>query len=417
MKIKPGVVLIALLFCSGAVWAQNKSGADLAKMVAKYDSLLIKNYEARDTAAFASNFKVVLKFFYSLSDEEQKNYKQALASAYYNFACTYALVGNKTNALDCLDKSVDNGFFNYSHMMGDTDLNSLRSEKKFVTITEKIRLIGDYLYILKRADKFNNKDERPLPEFKYQTSDNPHLAELRKAFNLDSLAGTGNEVSKILNLMHWIHNLVEHDGNNGNPVVKNALSMLNECKTGKRGLNCRGLAIVLNECYLSMGIKSRFVTCLPKDSLGTDTDCHVINMVYSESLKKWLWIDPTFDAYIMNDTGDLLGIEEVREKIINGEMLILNPDANWNKKSSQTKEKYLYSYMAKNLYMLECPVSSEYNLETKENGKVTEYIRLLPLDYFGQKPDVQTNENKKFNSRTVTYMTNNSDNFWKAPAK
>ncbi|MDP3581673.1 MAG: transglutaminase-like domain-containing protein, partial [Ignavibacteria bacterium] len=257
----------------------------------------------------------------------------------------------------------------------------------------------------------------PLPEFKYQTSNNANLAELRKAFNLDSIAGKGNEVSKILNLLHWIHNLVEHDGSNGNPVVKNALSMINECKNGKRGLNCRGLAIVLNECYLSMGIKSRFVTCLPKDSLKVDSDCHVINMVYSEILKKWLWIDPTFDAYVMNEKGELSSIEEVRERLINGRMLILNPDANWNRRSSQTKENYLYQYMAKNLYMLECPVSSAYNLETKESGKITEYIRLLPLDYFDQKPDVQTSENKEYNSKTITYMTNNAGNFWKAPAK
>lgn len=417
MKIKPGVALIALLFCSAAFLAQNKSAVDLSKMVAKYDSLFVKAYEARDTASFASHFKVMLKFYKSLPEAEQKNYKQALASAYYNFACTYALVDDKVKALDCLEKSVENGFFNYSHMMKDSDLDSLRSEKRFSDITRKIRSIGDFLYILKRAEKYNNKDERPLPEFKYQTSENPNLAELRKAFNLDSIAGKGNDVSKILNLMHWIHNLVEHDGSNGNPVVKNALSMINECKTGKRGLNCRGLAIVLNECYLSMGIKSRFVTCLPKDSLKVDSDCHVINMVYSETLKKWLWIDPTFDAYVMNEKGELLGIEEVRERLINGKMLILNPDANWNRRSSQTKENYLYTYMAKNLYMLECPVSSEYNLETKETGKITEYIRLLPLDYFDQKPDAKTSENKEFNSKIITYMTNNAGNFWKVPAK
>ncbi|MFA7420939.1 MAG: transglutaminase-like domain-containing protein [Melioribacteraceae bacterium] len=417
MKLKLAVLISMLLFCSAAVFAQNSSGNDLSKTVAKYDSLLMKAYEARDISTFAKNFDVLLKFYYTLPVAEQKNYKQALASAYYNFACTYALVGEKTKSLACLDKAVENGFFNYSHMMKDSDLNILHDEKRFAEITGKIRSIGDFLYILKRADKFNNKDERPLPEFKYQAAENPNLAELRKAFKLDSIAGTGNEISKILNLMHWIHNLVEHDGSNGNPVVKNALSMINECKTGKRGLNCRGLAIVLNECYLSMGIKSRFVTCLPKDSLKVDNDCHVINMVYSESLKKWLWIDPTFDAYVINENGELLSIEEVRERVINGKMLILNPDANWNKRTSQTKENYLYTYMAKNLYMLECPVSSEYNLETRENGKVTEYIRLLPLDYFDQKPDVQTSENKDFNSKTTTYVTNNAEYFWKVPAK
>src|SRR5437588_7368807 len=105
-------------------------------------------------------------------------------------------------------------------------------------------------------------------------------------------------------------------------------------------------------------------------------------MVYSNDLHKWLWIDPTFDAYVMNEKGDLLSIEEVRDRIINDKPIILSPEANWNHKVSETKDYYLYYYMAKNLYMLECPVSSEYDAETKGAGKTITYVRLIPLDYF-----------------------------------
>jgi hypothetical protein len=171
----------------------------------------------------------------------------------------------------------------------------------------------------------------------------------------------------------------------------------------------------LNECYLSLGIKSRFITCMPKDSLGVDQDCHVINMVYSTQLKKWLWIDPTFDAYVMNENGELLSIEEVRERIINGKPLILNPEANWNHKASQTKEHYLYNYMAKNLYILECPISSEYDTETKHDGKTTMYLRLLPLDYFNKSLDKEENINQESKRQWVTYKTNNPNIFWQTP--
>jgi hypothetical protein len=184
------------------------------------------------------------------------------------------------------------------------------------------------------------------------------------------------------------------------------------CKKESRGLNCRGLALVLNECYLSMGIKSRVVTCLPKDSLKIDQDCHVINSVYSESLKKWLWIDPTFDAYVMNEKGELLSIEEVRERLISDKSLILNPDANWNNQSTQTKENYLENYMAKNLYILECHSSSEYNMETSSEGKTFNYIRLLPLDYFEQKPDKSEEKGETNNTLWITYKTNNPNVFW-----
>ena len=273
----------------------------------------------------------------------------------------------------------------------------------------------DTLGTLRKAGKYNFSEKRDLPKFTYQSANNNNLTELRKAFNLDSIAGQGTEVSKILNLMDWVHNLIPHDGNHNNPTVLNAMSMIAECKKDNRGLNCRGLATVLNECYLSMGIKSRFVTCLPKDSLHIDNDCHVINMVYSTELKKWLWIDPTFDTYVMNEKGELLSIEEVRERIINGMPLIISPQANWNHKMSETKEYYLYSYMAKNLYILECPINSEYDTETREPDKNISYMTLIPLDYFKKFLEMGSNTNNQNKTTFVTYRTNNPTTFWAAP--
>ena len=276
-------------------------------------------------------------------------------------------------------------------------------------------LSTDTLGTLKNASKYNLTEKREIPKFTYQSADNPNLAALRKEFKLDSIVGQGNEVSKILNLLHWIHNLVPHDGNHANPAVMNAMNMIAVCKKENRGLNCRGLATVLNECYLSMGIKSRFVTCLPKDSLGIDNDCHVINMVYSKDLKKWLWIDPTFDAYVMNEKGELLSIEEVRERIINNKPLIINPDANWNHKASVEKEYYLYSYMAKNLYKLQCNLNSEYDAETRGLGKTETNIALLPLEYFKQSPTKSEQQDKKNKTNFINYKTNNPKVFWAIP--
>jgi hypothetical protein len=85
----------------------------------------------------------------------------------------------------------------------------------------------------------------------------------------------------------------------------------------------------------------------------------------------------------------------------------LNPDANWNNQNPQTKENYLENYMAKNLYMLECPANSEYNMETFQQEKNISYIRLLPLDYENQKPDkVEADGN------LTVYKTNNPKAFW-----
>ncbi len=277
----------------------------------------------------------------------------------------------------------------------------------------QIKYTPSHLDILKGAASYDLRDTTMIPLFTYQDSSAPALKTLRKELNLDSIAGGGHEISKILNLMHWIHDLIPHDGNHENPVVKNAMSMINQCKKEERGLNCRGLATVLNECYLALGIKSRFVTCMPKDSIFND--CHVINMVFSKQLNKWIWIDPTHDAYIMDENGELLGLSEVRERLINGKTIILNPDANWNKQASTVKEYYLMEYMAKNLYRFSCPLRSEYDYETNEKGKVKEYVELIPLDGYNQTPKFSE---KYYESSGITFKsfkTNNPDRFWVKP--
>jgi hypothetical protein len=411
--MKKQVILLFALFISGQRFiAQTTPSRKLDEFIQQKADGFNTSYDNRDVKTFNALLSDYLLIYEKLSTDEKKQHSYELNNIYYNLSCIYSLLNNKTLSITNLKKAIDVGYNDYGHVQNDTDLDNIRNEKEFVELNNKLKLTGDYLFILKKANKYNLSDSRPLPKFNYQASDNPNLVALRKGLNLDSIAGQGTDVLKILNLMNWIHDLVPHDGMNGNPEVKNAMSMLEVCKKGKRGLNCRGLALVLNECYLAMGIKSRIVTCYPKDSLKIDQDCHVINSVYSESLKKWLWIDPTFDAYVMNEKGELLGIEEVRERLIEDKTLILNPDANWNNKSAQTKEDYLGSYMSKNLYILECPALSEYNMETSSEGKTYNYIKLIPLDYYEQEPHKAEEKGEKSNTIWIHYKTNNPNLFW-----
>ena len=193
--------------------------------------------------------------------------------------------------------------------------------------------------------------------------------------------------------------------------------MISVCKKENRGLNCRGRATVLNECYLSLGIPSRFITCLPKDSLHIDTECHVINMVYSKDLKKWLWIDPTNNAYVMNEKGELLSIEEVRERLITGKPLSLNPEANYNGNGKVIKEEYLYRYMAKNLYSFRCFINNSYNTETFIKGNTYIKIDLLPMENPYQKPYNIETPNDDWHITWINYSCTNPKLFWQAPGK
>ena len=266
------------------------------------------------------------------------------------------------------------------------------------------------LSVLKKAAAYNYKDSRYVPTFTYQSKDNPDLVRTRQELKLDSVAGKGNEVSRILNVMHWVHNTVRHDGNCSNPSPPNAINLIKVCRTENRGVNCRMMATILNECYLSLGFKSRFVICMPKETRFND--CHVINTVYSNDLNKWIWVDPTFDAYVMNEKGELLGLAEVRERLIHNKPLIVNPEANWNRKLSQTKEDYLDSYMAKNLYRLQSPIDSKYGTESFTDGKRVGYLELLPLDGLVQTPQKPEDRDKYSDAY---YKTNNPNLFWTKP--
>jgi len=229
---------------------------------------------------------------------------------------------------------------------------------------ERLRAFPDYEY----------EDSSDYPRFKYSEATDSNLVEIRKTYELDKIAGDGDEITRMINLMKWVHSTIRHDGATKNPSPKNTKNIIKVCKTEDRAVNCRMLAIVLNEVYLSMGFKSRFITCEPMEK--NFNDCHVINAVYSNELKKWIYMDPTFSVYMKNEEGEYLGIQEVRDYFINNKKVIVNEEINWNGEP-YSKEKYL-SYMAKNLFRLESPLKSAYNYES-ESGR--EYFELVPKNY------------------------------------
>jgi hypothetical protein len=405
-------LLFFLLFFFPVLLSFGQTGMekDFEKYAWHQDSLFTKAYDQRDVKTYQILLSDFLSRYNKLPDSLKKEFSYIMIDGYYNLCCTYSLLGDKTDALLYLKRSIDAGYYDYPHFQMDKDLDNIRNEKEFNSLIEPTRRIGDTLFILKHAAKYNDNDNRPLPEFIYPSENDSELVALRKFFKLDSVAGTANEISQILNVLHWLHNYVPHDGIHEEPTAKNYIELIAVCKKENKGLCCGTLAEILNSCYLSLGFKSRRIICLPKDSLGIDGDCHSIDVVYSNTLKKWIWVDPTFDAYVMNEKGELLSIEEVRERIIQDMPLIINPDANWNHKISETKGQYL-SYMAKNLYILKCRAGRE-----KKNGTVvSNYIELLPLDYFKQTPDKTEEKNLKTNVTFVTYKTNNPKLFWQAP--
>ncbi|HKS17359.1 MAG TPA: hypothetical protein VJU16_08605, partial [Planctomycetota bacterium] len=57
----------------------------------------------------------------------------------FNIACAYALLGEKTQALDWFEKSIDAGYSDYRHTLRDTDLDSLRDDERFRELMERLK--------------------------------------------------------------------------------------------------------------------------------------------------------------------------------------------------------------------------------------------------------------------------------------
>lgn len=409
------VFLLIGLILQGRIFGQeNKDYNKWSTFFKVEDSLMIAAYYEKNTANYQEHLEKFEHGFKSIKKNQRVSFQPYQINAYYNFACLYSILNDKANALLQLKKSIHAGYIDYAHIMQDPDLDNIRQENGFQQLIQPLKAIGDYHYILSNGNIFDYNQTQKFPSFTYQSKNDSNLIKLRTTFNLDSIAGNGSDVDKTINLMHWLHNLVKHDGNSALPSEKNALALIKICSVDERGINCRGLAITLNECLLCMGYKSRYVTCLPKDSLKIDQDCHVINSVYIPSLKKWIWLDPTFDTYVKDENGQYLSILEVREKIINNKPLFISENANWNNTTPQTVEYYLRQYMAKNLYMLECPIYSKYDLETYATTKQLSFVRLIPVNHLEQIviPVKQTANN---GNTIIRYGTNNPALFLKQP--
>ena len=385
------VVLTISFMSVMSIKAQGQRWNEFVNEFSKYQSQyidLMQNGKHKEALApLASGIALLdTTTIYKVATIPERAIQEQKGLLYYDQACCYAMVGQKKKALDALDQSVLLGYKDYNYMKNDNDLQSLRKEKKYLSLLDQVK-DRQPLSVLKKSASYA-KDNKKI-EFIYQPKESMNLRMVRDYFKLDSVAGQGDELSKILNLMHFAHDNIRHDGSNRAFAEMDAIDLYNYYKTTGKGVNCRQLAISLCEMYLSMDIPARYVTCMPADSL--DFECHVINTVWSSQLQKWLYIDPTFDAWVTDENGTMLSIAEVRERLINDQPLVLCETANWNHESPQTKEDYLETYMAKNLYYFVCKKLNRFNPESLyRNNDPEGDVRLMPVGFVNNNRKCET---------------------------
>lgn len=149
----------------------------------------------------------------------------------------------------------------YTKLAADYSYKEAEQEKQQPKLAGNILDVNlDFVKLLKTSKPYGAHDASNTKRFTYASANDPKVKKIKDFFNLEHIAGNGDEISKMKNIMRWLHDNIRHDGSGGFPpnTDRNAIDLYKACKARNCGLNSRGLSIVLAELYLAMGWPARF---------------------------------------------------------------------------------------------------------------------------------------------------------------
>ena len=122
----------------------------------------------------------------------------------------------------------------------------------------------------------------------------PYLISLKQHVSKNITLTHGDELATIFSLLEWVSNQWRHDSYNAPPARATALDILTLAAQGER-FSCNSYATVVTDVLLSYGYIARIISLNSKDiAYGPLGMGHVAAEVWSNSLQKWIFIDPQF---------------------------------------------------------------------------------------------------------------------------
>ncbi|MCL2773881.1 MAG: hypothetical protein FWD71_11080 [Oscillospiraceae bacterium] len=239
-----------------------------------------------------------------------------------------------------------------------------------------------YTGVLKMNSEFENGGEDIL-EYDFN---HPSLQIIKEKYNLVSVAGYGNDLSKAFNLLHWVCNHIMHSGNS-QAKATNIIDFMEYSfdKDDKFGLNCAMLSHVLAGCIMAVGIYAREVKLIPCSPY--DFDSHRVVQIYSADMKKWIMFDPTYSGYAMDKNNKYLDILEIRRLLSEQEDIFLNKEFNYN--GQKWDENFYKEYLAKNTFCLCTPALMSFD-SIKSDG----FVYVCPVHFDIKRRDIYCLEYK-----------------------
>ena len=133
MKKSSAILIIFFTATIARSLAQDK---DFGQFAQQHDSMMVAAYKAKDITAYHKYLDDFLSRYNNLDARDREDYKEFRDGDYYNLSCAYSLLGDKSNALDYLEKSE---YYDYEHLQQDHDMDNIRNEQRFIKFLDEAK--------------------------------------------------------------------------------------------------------------------------------------------------------------------------------------------------------------------------------------------------------------------------------------
>jgi hypothetical protein len=186
----------------------------------------------------------------------------------------------------------------------------------------------DYLSVLRASPPWDQEPDPAFIPFSHEDASTAELAALAEKWSIESIAGSGDGFDRMRNLMAWVNDVTTQEGSAPVPSPKTADRFLTFSTDGSdTRLNCLATAITLAEVLLADGIPAR---TLMMYAASASNDVHVVVIAWSDELSKWVYLDPSYNAWFAESDGSPMSPLEIREGFQSGADFQVSPGSGWN---------------------------------------------------------------------------------------
>jgi len=190
-----------------------------------------------------------------------------------------------------------------------------------ITYSQRIAQLNEYP---------NFDDDSTQLAFVFDLNRRDLYMDLIEEFGLDEITYGYEDVDLMRVLLNWVTENFPHNGQSGLPVNRDAMSIIGYVRENPRGINCRGLSILLAEVLRLYGIEAKHITVIPPEDMHP---VHVVTHAFSRELQQWIMLDPTFGVYLTDENGNFMNLYTLRRAFAEGLPLFVNEDAGHNGRS------------------------------------------------------------------------------------